>query len=164
MSFPRMHISISEHVRTLIETGTELSHGDGCRTLLWQCRLNAVRVPGMGPVARQERKRALPALDLTRNRNYSPHVVIVGAGASKAALPRGDANGKPVPLMTELIQCLDLAPLRAIPGTQILFLTAPPFRSSKPGKRGLVIVEGMCFELRHLSPEFDCYGKDFFKT
>jgi hypothetical protein len=31
-----------------------------------------------------------------------PHVVILGAGASKAAFPNGDKNGKPLPLMDEL--------------------------------------------------------------
>ena len=38
----------------------------------------------------------LPALDLKTNINHSPHVVILGAGASKAAFPIGDANGKSV--------------------------------------------------------------------
>jgi hypothetical protein len=55
--------------------------------------------------------KTLPAFDLQTNINYSPHVVILGAGASKAALPRGDANGKPVPIMAELIECLNLRPL-----------------------------------------------------
>ena len=32
----------------------------------------------------------------------APHVVILGAGASRAAFPRGDAEGKFVPLMTQL--------------------------------------------------------------
>ena len=38
----------------------------------------------------------------------APHVVILGAGASKAAFPNGDANGKVVPLMNELIPLLGL--------------------------------------------------------
>src|SRR4030042_2784875 len=37
-----------------------------------------------------------------------PHVVILGAGASRAALPSGDANGKPLPLMADLIELLNL--------------------------------------------------------
>ena len=39
------------------------------------------------------------------NRN-EPHVVILGAGASKAAFPKGDANGRLVPLMNQLPRIL----------------------------------------------------------
>lgn len=38
-----------------------------------------------------------------------PHVVLLGAGASKAALPSGDANGLPVPLLQSLVEDLGLA-------------------------------------------------------
>lgn len=51
-----------------------------------------------------------PWLDIKNNINHSPHVVIIGAGASKAALPKGDAAGRLVPVMDELIACLGLAP------------------------------------------------------
>jgi hypothetical protein len=37
-----------------------------------------------------------------------PHVVILGAGASYAALPRGDKYGKKLPLMNNLIDTLEL--------------------------------------------------------
>ncbi len=37
-----------------------------------------------------------------------PHVVILGAGASRAALPSGDADGKSLPLMADLIELLNL--------------------------------------------------------
>src|SRR5271163_170496 len=50
----------------------------------------------------------LPALDISAQVNHSPHVVILGAGASKAAFPRGDPNGRVVPVMQQLIECLDL--------------------------------------------------------
>lgn len=53
----------------------------------------------------------LPALDLKTNINHSPHIVILGAGASKAAFPKGDANGYAIPLMCELIECLNLGPI-----------------------------------------------------
>jgi hypothetical protein len=53
----------------------------------------------------------LPALDLKTNINHSPHVVILGAGASKAACPKGDAGGKVVPVLNELSTCLNLEPL-----------------------------------------------------
>ncbi len=37
-----------------------------------------------------------------------PHVVILGAGASKQAFPSGDKNARLVPLMNELVQCLGI--------------------------------------------------------
>ncbi len=52
-----------------------------------------------------------PQLDVRTNTNHSPHVVLLGAGASKAALPHGDANGKRVPVLAELVECVGLAPL-----------------------------------------------------
>lgn len=53
----------------------------------------------------------LPDFNPITNVNASPHVIILGAGASKAAFPRGDATGKRVPLMTELPDCLGLRSL-----------------------------------------------------
>lgn len=42
-----------------------------------------------------------------------PHVVVLGAGASLAAFPEGDRNGKKLPLMNNLVDVLDLgSPLR----------------------------------------------------
>ena len=40
-----------------------------------------------------------------------PHVVILGAGASRAACPDGDRDGRRLPLMDDLIDVLDLRPL-----------------------------------------------------
>jgi len=60
----------------------------------------------------------LPRFDPTKNINYSPHVVILGAGASRAAFPHGDANGKRVPVLTELAECLELLPLLISAGFQ----------------------------------------------
>lgn len=37
-----------------------------------------------------------------------PHVVILGAGASRATCPNGDKNGKKLPLMNDLVECLNL--------------------------------------------------------
>ncbi len=53
----------------------------------------------------------LPALDIKTNINHSPHVIILGAGASKAAFPKGDEKGKAVPVMCELIEYLNLGPI-----------------------------------------------------
>lgn len=40
-----------------------------------------------------------------------PHVVILGAGASRAALPHGDRHGRMLPLMDDLVDVLDVRPL-----------------------------------------------------
>ena len=42
------------------------------------------------------------------NINESPHVVILGAGASKAAFPNGDLNGRKLPLMNEIVEIIGL--------------------------------------------------------
>ncbi len=52
----------------------------------------------------------LPALSLKERVNYSPHLVILGAGASVAATPRGDRRGKRLPVMANFVDCLSLAP------------------------------------------------------
>lgn len=41
--------------------------------------------------------------------NYSPHIVLLGAGASRATCPEGDTNGKILPLMNDLIDTLNLS-------------------------------------------------------
>lgn len=43
--------------------------------------------------------------------NGRPHVVILGAGASRAALLDGDANKRPIPLMKDLVELIELGPL-----------------------------------------------------
>lgn len=50
----------------------------------------------------------LPAFEPHKGVNHSPHVVILGAGASRAAFPDGDANRKRLPLLADLPDCLDL--------------------------------------------------------
>lgn len=64
---------------------------------------------------------ALPLLDLTKRRCASPHVVILGAGASRAALPHGDAEGRKVPLMNEIPDAIGLTELLADEDKQIDF-------------------------------------------
>jgi hypothetical protein len=51
---------------------------------------------------------ALPAFDPTTQINQSPHVVLLGAGASRAAFPNGDANGRRLPVLLDLPDCLGL--------------------------------------------------------
>lgn len=43
-----------------------------------------------------------------------PHIVIVGAGGSRAACPEGDQNGRHLPVMADLIDTVGLRPLLAI--------------------------------------------------
>ena len=56
-------------------------------------------------------KKSLPPLDIKRNINAAPHVVILGAGASLAAFPDGDAEGRRLPLMRNLVEVLELETL-----------------------------------------------------
>lgn len=53
----------------------------------------------------------LPQLDIKTNSNHSPHVTILGAGASLAALPDGDKNGRKLPLMNNLVEVVGLESL-----------------------------------------------------
>jgi hypothetical protein len=48
----------------------------------------------------------LPYIDEEKKIIESPHVVLIGAGASKAAFPNGDAYGRKLPLMNELTDVL----------------------------------------------------------
>ena len=45
---------------------------------------------------------------ITKTDIKSPHLVIVGAGASFAAFPEGDRNGKKLPLMSNFVNTLNL--------------------------------------------------------
>ena len=51
---------------------------------------------------------SLPPLDVKRKINHAPHVVLLGAGASLAAFPHGDANGRQLPLMRNLVEIVGL--------------------------------------------------------
>jgi hypothetical protein len=44
-------------------------------------------------------------------RDMRPHVVLLGAGASRAAFPHGDATGKRLPVMDDLVDIVGLQPL-----------------------------------------------------
>lgn len=59
-------------------------------------------------VVRKKPGGRLPALELKTGTNHSPHVVILGAGASKACCPSGDAQGRPLPVMADLVRALSL--------------------------------------------------------
>ena len=39
-----------------------------------------------------------------------PHIILLGAGASRAVCPSGDKNGKKLPLMRDFVDCLELKP------------------------------------------------------
>jgi hypothetical protein len=55
--------------------------------------------------------RTLPQLEVANNTNHSPHVVILGAGASLATCPNGDAFGRRLPLMCNLVEVVGLGHL-----------------------------------------------------
>lgn len=63
-------------------------------------------------------------LDYTRDEEVGdvsqkrPHVLILGAGASLAAFPNGDANGRALPLMNNLVQVVGLTGLLDDAGIQ----------------------------------------------
>lgn len=44
-------------------------------------------------------------------RDMRPHVVLLGAGASRAAFPNGDAAGRQIPVMGDLVDIVELQPL-----------------------------------------------------
>jgi len=48
-------------------------------------------------------KKTLPRLDIKTKINHSPHVIILGAGASRACCPSGDKNGHHLPLMADFV-------------------------------------------------------------
>lgn len=54
----------------------------------------------------------MPPLPTTgASEHADPHVFIVGAGASRAACPNGDAEGHRLPLMADLVDLVGLRPL-----------------------------------------------------
>lgn len=50
----------------------------------------------------------LPRHDRKTGFYHSPHVVILGAGASRACCPLGDRNGRKLPLMNDLVECIGI--------------------------------------------------------
>lgn len=49
--------------------------------------------------------------EVANPKHCPPHLVILGAGASRAAFPQGDRNGRILPLMQDFISVLNLEPL-----------------------------------------------------
>ncbi len=60
---------------------------------------------------KEDQRGVLPAYDIQTRINHSPHVFILGAGASRACCPSGDRNGRKLPLMNDLVTCLGIDPL-----------------------------------------------------
>lgn len=58
----------------------------------------------------------LPLLDAQHNACHSPHVILLGAGASRAALPDGDRLGRHLPLMNDFVAVVGLGDLLADAG------------------------------------------------
>ena len=51
-------------------------------------------------------------------RDLRPHIVLLGAGASRAAFPNGDATGRALPVMADLVEIVGLQPLIATAGRE----------------------------------------------
>jgi hypothetical protein len=56
-------------------------------------------------------KKTLPALDIKTGINHSPHVVILGAGASRACCLQGDAAGRRLPVMNDFADIVGVGEL-----------------------------------------------------
>jgi hypothetical protein len=55
--------------------------------------------------------RVLPLLNPKTKENKSPHIVILGAGASRASFPEGDKYGRKLPLMNDFIETVSIEKL-----------------------------------------------------
>lgn len=55
-----------------------------------------------------QKKMLLPRLDVRTGINHSPHVIILGAGASRACCPTGDKNGRILPVMSDFVRRLGI--------------------------------------------------------
>lgn len=51
---------------------------------------------------------SMPYFDIKQNRNYHPHVVILGAGASLAAQPHGDKFGRKLPTLNNITEITEI--------------------------------------------------------
>ncbi len=51
-----------------------------------------------------------------------PHVLILGAGASRAAFPKGDRNGKSLPLMDDFVETVGLNSILEEQGISFVFV------------------------------------------
>ena len=50
----------------------------------------------------------IPQAELSKISMERPHVVLLGAGASRAAFPQGDKNGVKLPVMCDLVEMVGL--------------------------------------------------------
>ena len=69
-----------------------------------------------GSPTQREKETTLPTLPYLSPGKHvvnSPHVLLLGAGASRAACPKGDATGRVVPVMKDLIDVVGLRPTLA---------------------------------------------------
>src|ERR1044071_7849227 len=76
-----------------------------------------------------------------------PHLVLLGAGASRAALPDGDASGQKLPLMNDFVDCVP--GIRSIIGGDVQnFEEAYSLIASDPGRAS------DCLQLERLIYEY----------
>src|ERR1700751_5884108 len=63
-------------------------------------------MPSINEQALQPRR--VPRYDIKTGFSHSPHVVILGAGASRACCMTGDRNGRKLPLMNDFVECVGI--------------------------------------------------------
>ena len=83
-----------------------------------------------------------------------PHVVVLGAGASKAAFPQGDKNGKLIPIMDELPDVLGK------PWENLVNQSKPPVQGFEAQFSWLRQIESYSSELRHIEALISEYFRD----
>ena len=77
-------------------------------------------------------ERRLPRLDIKSGFNHSPHVVILEAGASRACCPSGDLNGRILPLMNDIVECVGCGDIIRGSGNDPSRNPIPAYSNSNP--------------------------------
>jgi hypothetical protein len=90
---------------------TDIAHNQALHPTANPLRGLAADERNVGQRTQAPMRRRLPRLRADKNACESPHVVILGAGASRAACPTGDANGRLLPVMADLVELAGLEPL-----------------------------------------------------
>lgn len=111
-------------------------------------------------------KKTLPPIRAGKYVNDAPHVILLGAGASRAAFPDGDRNGRILPLMCELADVLELDNVLAVADVDAARRNFEAFFdaiSDDPTKRGVAttIQQRLClyFGQLELPPHASLYDR-----
>lgn len=89
--------------------GLDFAHGRGCRELRTFGFTSKILLKMRVSKEPAIYDRYMDALDdIEPGQDIRGHFVLLGAGASLATCPEGDANGKPLPLMRDLVDILNI--------------------------------------------------------